>query len=397
MSAPTPRSSTKLQLVEDRSLRAGRRDDRPLVLHVIGSRADAVRLTSVVTALERRGAFRQVIVDAFEEPAREVGQKMRAEVGLVGPSVALQIDADTPAMQTASTVIAFERVLEEAAPELVVVAGDSDAALECALVAAKHQVAVANVEAGLRSWDWSTPEEINRVVTDRLSDTLFTNGAEAAAILRAEGVPEGRIHTTGSTAVDTLRRCEPLARKRAAWRTYGVREHEYVLVTLHHRANIGEGTRLAAVIDGIAALSDRSPVVFPLHPLTEQLLERHGLRDVLDAQGVHCLPTVGYLDFLSLELGAGAIITDSNGVQGEATALGVACFTLRPSTAHSLTLTHGTNALLGEDPSNIAAVHPLRRPPTPCAIPLWDGRAGERVAAALLANYALSDAVSVGD
>lgn len=357
-------------------------------MHVLGSRADAVRLASVHAALERTGAVRQVVVEAVDAVGGGL-ERVRRDLGLGGPSTKLEATASTPAARTASVVEAFDALIEATGADLVVVSGDSDAALACALVAAKREVAVARLEAGLRSWDWSTPREVNRVVTDRLADTLFTHGAEAGSILRAEGVPDGRIHSVGSTAVDALRRCEATARRRAAWRAFDVEPHEYVLASLHLEETVGDPQRLGEIVEGLEPLVEQGPVLLALHPASVDA-------ELPPLGEIRPVPALGYLDFLSLQLGAGAVVTDSGGVQEETTALGVACFTLRTATERSVTLTHGTNTLLGDDPADLVAVRPARRPPTPCAIPLWDGHAGQRTATTLLAHYTLSRNAGMG-
>jgi UDP-N-acetylglucosamine 2-epimerase (non-hydrolysing) len=283
----------------------------------------------------------------------------------------------------------FEQVLVDEQPAAVVVAGDVNSTLACALAAAKMGIAVAHVEAGLRSGDWSMPEEVNRVLTDQLSDLLFTHSPECTENLEVEGIGAGRVHYVGNTMIDSLRRCERRARERAAWTTAGVEERSYVLVTLHRPSNVDDPERLARIVSALLELGSEYPVVFPIHPRTRARLAGTNALAALEATGVRCIEPQGYLDFLSLEAGAGAILTDSGGVQEEASALGVACFTFRPNTERPVTLTHGTNILLGDDPAEIAGIRPSEWAPTPCAIPLWDGHAAERVADVLVANYAM--------
>jgi UDP-N-acetylglucosamine 2-epimerase (non-hydrolysing) len=291
--------------------------------------------------------------------------------------------------QTARALQGGEKALAELQPAAVLVAGASNSALGCALAAAKVGVPVARLEAGLREHDWSVPEEVNRVLLDTMADTLFAPTPQAADNLRAEGVGSGRVHVAGSTAVDALRRGERGAAERTAWRRFGLARGEYVLVTLHRPANVDDDERLARIVEALAELASRVPVVFPLHPRTCRRLKPMGDAHRLLAAGVLCGPPLRYLDFVSLQAGAGAIVTDSGTVQEEASALGVRCFTLRSSTERTITLSHGTNTLLGDDPRDLADVRPSSTGPTPCAIPLWDGRAGERIAEALVANYAL--------
>jgi UDP-N-acetylglucosamine 2-epimerase (non-hydrolysing) len=234
------------------------------------------------------------------------------------------------------------------------------------------------------------PEEINRVLTDQISDVLFTHSPEAVDNLVGEGIDRRRVHAVGNTMIDSLRRLEPAARSLARWVALSLRPHEYVLVTLHRPANVDEPARLAHIASALVELAGRAPVVFPIHPRTRKRLEEERLNGVLEDAGVLCLEPTGYTAFLSLELGAGAIVTDSGGVQEEAAAFGVRCYTLRSTTERPITVSHGTNVVLGEDPERLAEVEPARRPPVPCVIPLWDGRAGERIADVLARELAVN-------
>jgi UDP-N-acetylglucosamine 2-epimerase (non-hydrolysing) len=371
-------------------------DGRTTIVHVVGARPNFVKMAPVVTALDRREVFRQVIVHTGQHYDSRMSDDVLADLDFPDVDVFLGVGSGTHGVQTAKVLSEFERVLLEIEPELVVVAGDVNSTLACALAASKLGIAVAHVEAGLRSFDWSMPEEVNRVLTDRLSDTLFTHSPEAADNLETEGIGQGRVHFVGNTMIDSLRRCEKRALALKAWDKVGVAERSYVLVTLHRPSNVDDLARLSAIVDGLVGLAAHSPVVFPIHPRTRARLAEDGGLARLEEAGVACIEPVAYLEFLSLQAGAGAIVTDSGGVQEEASALGVSCFTFRPNTERPVTLTHGTNVLLGDDPAEIAEVRPANHPPTPCAIPLWDGRAAERVADVLVANYALVPAVARG-
>jgi UDP-N-acetylglucosamine 2-epimerase (non-hydrolysing) len=359
------------------------------VVHVVATRPDAVKLAPVYAALERRQAFRQAVLHTGQHAGDAMVGAIFEAVGLPEPERSLDTGAGTHGVQTARALAAGEEALLELEPAVVLVAGGANSALGCALAAVKLNLPVARLEAGLRAFDWSLPEEVNRVLIDTLADTLFAPSEQAAENLRAEGAGAGRVHVVGTTAIDSLRRAERTARARAAWREHGVEAGGYVLVTLHRAANVDDDRRLAYIVEALAKLAEDVPVVFPLHPRTRARLEPMGDAHRLAAAGVRCTPPLGYLDFLSLEAGAGAVVTDSGTVQEETSALGVPCFTLRSATERTVTLSHGTNALLGDDPRDITDVRPSGRAPTPCAIPLWDGRAGERVADALVANYAL--------
>jgi len=358
------------------------------LVHVVGARPNFVKMAPVIAASRARGVFDQVVVHTGQHYDARMSGDIQADLGFPPADRFLGVGSGPHGEQTAKVLAAFERILLDVRPAAVVVAGDVNSTLGCALAAAKLQIPVAHVEAGLRSRDWTMPEEINRVVTDRLSDVLFTHSPEALGNLVAEGIDAARVHEVGNTMIDSLRRCERRARDRAAFRDLGLAEHEYVLVTFHRPGNVDDPSRLAQIAAALERLARQCPVVFPVHPRTRARLVAAGALAPLQAAGVRCVEPAGYLDFLSLQATAGAIVTDSGGIQEEASALGVRCFTFRPNTERPVTLTHGTNTLLGDDPAAIAGVRPARRAPATCAIPRWDGHAGERVADVLVARYA---------
>ena len=349
-----------------------------------------MKMAPVIEALERRRAFRQVVVHTGQHYDSKMSDSVLADLDFPEVDVFLGVGSGTHGVQTAKVLSAFEKVLIDVRPDVVCVAGDVNSTLACALAASKLGIAIAHVEAGLRSFDWSMPEEVNRVLTDRLSDILFAHSPEATDNLKAEGICPGKVYTVGNTMIDSLRRCEKRARELRAWETVGMTEHGYILVTLHRPSNVDDVARLQGIVGGLVGLAAHAQVVFPIHPRTRARLAEDGGLGRLEEAGVACIEPVPYLDFLSLQAGAGAVVTDSGGVQEETSALGVSCFTFRPNTERPITLTHGTNVLLGEDPAEIAEVRPSPHPPTPCAIPLWDGHAGERVADVLVANYVLT-------
>jgi UDP-N-acetylglucosamine 2-epimerase (non-hydrolysing) len=369
-------------------------DQRSAIVHVVGARPNFVKMAPVISALEERQAFRQIVVHTGQHYDAKMSDEVLADLDFRAPDRHLAIGSGAHGAQTAKVLLAFEEVLREEQPVAVVVAGDVNSTLGCALAAAKRGIPVAHVEAGLRSFDWGMPEEINRVLTDRLSDLLFTHSPEAIANLRTEGIVEGRIHHVGNTMIDSLRRSERVARQRRAWEPVGVHRGEYALITLHRPSNVDDSGRLVRIVDAVVSLAARFPIVFPIHPRTRARLGQEGVGR-LEAAGVRCIEPVGYLDFLSLQSGAGAVVTDSGGVQEETSALGVRCYTFRPGTERPITLTHGTNRLLGDDPAALGQVRLAEWDPTPSAIPLWDGHAGERVADVLVTHYALSQALAV--
>jgi UDP-N-acetylglucosamine 2-epimerase (non-hydrolysing) len=272
-------------------------------------------------------------------------------------------------------------VVEELQPDVVVVVGDVNSTVSCALVAAKAGALVAHVEAGLRSRDWGMPEEINRVVTDRLSDYLFATSTSAADNLRDEGYRADQIHVVGNVMVDTLFANHERALQRPILRTLDLSPGSYGLVTLHRPANVDDPEMLGALLTALERVSAELPLVFPVHPRTQ--LQLSPLRV---SHGVRFIDPLGYLDFLALQAQARLVLTDSGGVQEETTVLGVPCLTMRETTERPITVIEGTNQLVGRDPERIvhAVSHvlaegwPARRPA------LWDGHAAERIAAVLV-------------
>jgi UDP-N-acetylglucosamine 2-epimerase (non-hydrolysing) len=360
------------------------------VVFAVGARPNFVKMAPVIEATRKRGRFRQVVVHTGQHYDERLSAEIIDDLGFPRPDRFLGIGSGSHGEQTGFTLVAFERVLLEDPPELVVVSGDVNATLACALAAAKLAVPVAHVESGLRSGDWSMPEEQNRVLTDRLSDLLFTHSPEAQENLLAEGIAEDRIHFVGNTMIDTLRRLEHEARSRRTWERIGVDERGYALVTLHRPSNVDSEDRLRGIVTALSELGKRAQVVFPIHPRTRARLSAGDGLARLERAGVVCLDPLGYLDFLSLQCSAGLIVTDSGGVQEEAAALGVPCYTLRANTERPVTISQGTNTLIGEDPAAIGAVELAREPPAPRAILLWDGKAAERVADVLVTDLASS-------
>lgn len=356
------------------------------IVHAVGARPNFVKMAPVVDALAQYDGLEQLVVHTGQHYDNKLSGEMFVDLEFPEPDIFLGVGSGRHGEQTAKALAGFETVLLEHDPDLVVVAGDVNSTLAVALAAAKLHIRVAHVEAGLRSRDWTMPEEINRVLTDRLSTLLFTHSPEAGPNLEGEGIDPTRVHYVGNTMIDSLRRFEPRARGRAAWEALGAGEGEYVLVTLHRPSNVDLPEQLGRIVEALVALARDVPVVFPIHPRTRARLAGSGWLEALERAEVRCLDPLPYLDFLSLELGAGAVVTDSGGVQEETSALGVECYTLRPNTERPVTVTHGTNTMIGEDASRIAAIRPSSAPPRPCDIPLWDGRAGVRAAEVIVAE-----------
>ena len=305
------------------------------------------------------------------------------ELELPPPDVSLDVGSGSHATQTARIMLAFEAQLARINPSIVVVVGDVNSTLACALVAIKERYPVAHVEAGLRCWDPWMPEEINRRLCDHLSSYLFTTSRDAGENLRREDIPSERISFAGNTMIDTLLRFREVARARRAPASFGVEGREYAVVTLHRPDNVDESGQLSRVLEALVLISRCVPVIFPLHPRTRARLARFGFEETLRAEpGLAACKPLGYLDFIGLLAEAKLALTDSGGIQEETTVLGVSCLTLRESTERPVTVSSGTNRVVGTDPERIVeeALTILERPRAPTPIPeRWDGRASERI------------------
>jgi UDP-N-acetylglucosamine 2-epimerase (non-hydrolysing) len=351
----------------------------------MGARPNFVKMAPVIAAMRRRlPAERHAIVHTGQHYDRMMSEVFLEELGVPTPDHVLGVGSGSHAVQTARVMERIEPVLEAERPDLVIVPGDVNSTLAVALVAVKLGIPLAHLEAGLRSFDRKMPEEINRIVADEFSDYLFIHSDEARANLEAEGIEHHRIHFVGNTMIDSLVAMEQRFRGLDAASRLGLARGEYLLVTLHRPALV-DGPLLANVIDELSAVARELPVVFPAHPRTLKMMS-----DMEVDRGVRILEPLGYLEFLSLEADAAAVLTDSGGVQEETTYLGVPCFTLRDNTERPVTIRSGTNRLLGLDPSRIADILPALAVSefAPGCPPGWDGRAAERVADVICGNDA---------
>jgi UDP-N-acetylglucosamine 2-epimerase (non-hydrolysing) len=357
------------------------------VVCVAGARPNYMKIKPVIDGLQHRGASVSLVHTGQHYDAA-MNDVFFTELGLRRPDHLLSVGSGSHAEQTARVMTAFEPLLERLRPDVVVVVGDVNSTLACALVAAKYGCLVAHVEAGLRSRDWSMPEEVNRVVTDRVSDYLLAPSEDGADNLRAEGYREDQIHVVGNVMADTLLANLGRARESGVLAELGLSPGGYGVVTLHRPANVDDPAALAGLIAALNTLAERLPLVLPAHPRTRAALEAAGLHPDL-----RLLPPAGYLDFVALQADAALVLTDSGGVQEETTMLGVPCLTLRENTERPITVTEGTNQVVGRDPETILryAVAALTDPPIARRPALWDGRAGERIAEVLLSGGRAGD------
>ncbi len=339
-----------------------------------------MKVKPVMDALEDR-SVKTALVHTGQHYDPEMSGVFFDELGIRPPDHWLGIGSGTHAEQTGRVMMTFEPLMEKLAPDLVVVVGDVNSTMACSLVAAKAGCLLAHVEAGLRSGDWSMPEEINRVVTDRLSDYLFAPSPDAVMNLRGEGRPAASIHLVGNVMVDTLLANLERARSRPVLDSLQLEHGSYILVTLHRPANVDDPGTLRELVSALGAIATDHPVIFPLHPRT-----RERVAEVTLPAGVRLTEPLGYLDFIALEAGAAMVLTDSGGVQEETTVLGVPCLTLRENTERPITVSEGTNHVVGRNPTRIVAEarRVLTEGTTARRPDLWDGRAAQRIADVLV-------------
>lgn len=350
------------------------------ILHVVGARPNFPKLAPVYRAGRAKG-ISQIVVHTGQHYDDALSDRFFRDLGIAPPDVNLAVGSHSHAVQTARIMERIEAVLVETRPDWVVVYGDVNSTMAAAVVASKLGIRVAHVEAGLRSFDRSMPEEINRILTDRVADLLLTPSRDADAQLRAEGEPDDEIAFVGNVMIDSLFYALPAARATGFREKLGV-NGSAVVVTLHRPSNVDDPERIAVLASVLSEVALEREVIFPAHPRTKQRLEKAGL----SMDRVRMLDPVGYLEMLDLVEHAYAVVTDSGGLQEETTALGVPCLTVRPNTERPITITEGTNRLV-PDPADIVAE--LRNASRPAIVPRpegWDGRAGERVVAALVGH-----------
>jgi UDP-N-acetylglucosamine 2-epimerase (non-hydrolysing) len=358
---------------------------RVTVLSVVGARPNFMKIAPIAHRLALRSQVRHVIVHTGQHYDQNMSKVFFDDLEIPAPEIHLGVGSGSHAQQTARVMMAFEAVLLREKPAIVVVVGDVNSTMAATLVASKLDVPVAHVEAGLRSFDRTMPEEINRVVTDAVADLLLTPSRDADENLLREGVDPARIRFVGNVMIDSLLRFLPRARSTRSHAALGLAPRGYALVTLHRPSNVDDRATLAGLVGLLERIAARLPVVFPIHPRTRKMIQEFGLEP--HSSALRLVDPVGYLEFICLEEAARVVLTDSGGIQEETTVLGVPCLTLRNNTERPVTVTDGTNRVVGQDPEAIwAAVQELlEAEPAPARVPeYWDGQAGERVVRALL-------------
>jgi len=358
------------------------------VINVVGARPNFMKAAPIVEAMKRREReFTPLVVHTGQHYDAAMSDAFFRDLDLPQPDVHLGAGSTSHAAQTAAIMERFEPVVLREKPDWVLVVGDVNSTLACALVCVKLGVKVAHVEAGLRSRDRTMPEEINRLLTDQIADLLFTPSADADENLRAEGIPPERIRLVGNIMIDSLLKYLPLASKSRIKEDLRVAGEDYAVLTLHRPSNVDEPNTLGRILDALEEIGDRLPIIFPVHPRTLKMIDELRLTErVSKATGLRLTDPLGYLDFLSLYSGARLVLTDSGGIQEETTVLGIPCLTLRENTERPITVTMGTNTIVGTDPERIiaAACAALNETSKKAAtIPLWDGHTAERIVDAL--------------
>ncbi len=366
------------------------------VINVVGARPNFMKVAPIVEAMRARPReFAPLLVHTGQHYDARMSDAFFRDLGLSAPDVHLGVGSGTHAGQTAAVMLRFEPVVLEHRPDWVVVVGDVNSTLACALVCAKLGTKVAHVEAGLRSRDRAMPEEINRLVTDQLSDLLLTPSPEAGENLLAEGILPERIRFVGNVMIDSLYAGLERAAGSTVRQDLGVKGAPYAVVTLHRPSNVDDPRVLSGLLSALETISERLPVVFPAHPRTLARLAEFGLseRARSDESRLRVIEPLGYLDFLRLLSGAALVLTDSGGLQEETTALSIPCLTLRENTERPVTVTHGTNRVVGTLPAPIAAAaFDALDNPRPDRPAIWDGQAADRILNALLEASAAGSA-----
>lgn len=370
-----------------------------ILVCVVGARPNFMKMAPIIKQLQ---AVNHLLTPYLVHTGQHYDQAMKdtffQQLGIPEPNRDLGVGSGSHAVQTANIMLRFEPVLDEVKPFAVLVVGDVNSTIACGLVAVKKNIPLIHVEAGLRSYDREMPEEINRILTDQLSDLLFTTERAAEGNLLKEGVAEQRICFAGNVMIDSLlANCQQASSLSDTLQRYGVKqailEKTYALLTLHRPSNVDDPETLARLVRVVGDISKKLPVIFPVHPRTQQKIAEAGLLDALPEQQVIMLPPVGYLEMLGLMQSARLVLTDSGGLQEETTALGVPCVTLRENTERPITITEGTNTIVGTDPIKILQCVDdiLHTGGKSGRVPeYWDGKAAARIVDEILRRYHLA-------
>jgi UDP-N-acetylglucosamine 2-epimerase (non-hydrolysing) len=361
------------------------------VINVAGARPNFMKVAPIVAAMKRRHAdFRPLLVHTGQHYGEAMSEAFFRDLGMPQPDVYLGVGSGSHAAQTAAVMQAFEPLVLKEKPDWVIVVGDVNSTLACALVCVKLGVRVAHVEAGLRSRDRTMPEEINRLLTDQIADLLLTPSQDGDANLRAEGIPAERIRFVGNVMIDSLLGNLERAKLFKSRTNPGLPDKGYAVLTLHRPSNVDDTSAFARVIEALEEIARRLPIVFPAHPRTRKMIVELGLTERVERiENLFVIDPVGYFEFLQMLNRSCLVLTDSGGIQEETTVLGIPCVTLRENTERPITVEMGTNIIAGTNPASIvaAAFRALDSPPSQPGLrvpPLWDGRTADRILDALI-------------
>lgn len=369
------------------------------IVNVAGARPNFVKMAPLVREMRCNSQIVPILVHTGQHYDEMMSEQFFTDLEIQPPDFNLGVGSGSHAVQTAEVMRRIEPILEDVRPDLVLVVGDVNSTLAAALTAVKLGIPVAHVEAGLRSFDRTMPEEINRLVTDAISDLLFVTEESGLQNLLREGIPVEKIHSVGNVMIDALQTFKPRWQGSSIFSHLGLEaELPYAVLTLHRPSNVDDPVVLRNLLGALQKLACHLPIVFPVHPrVKSRLLCQGNLRwprpdseERLPGKGITCLNPLGYLDFIALMSRARLVLTDSGGIQEETTVLGVPCLTLRGTTERPVTVTHGTNRVIGTDPNRMVdeALWTLNHPPhLPGLPPLWDGRAASRIAKILLEHH----------
>jgi UDP-N-acetylglucosamine 2-epimerase (non-hydrolysing) len=364
------------------------------IMSIVGARPNMMKVAPLMAELRLHEEIQPVLVHTGQHYDYSMSQVFFDQLHMPHPEYNLEVGSGTHYTQTAEIIRRFGELVQQDRPDMVLVVGDVNSTIACALVAAKERIPVAHVEAGLRCFDRSMPEEINRILTDAVSDLLFTTEESGNRNLAHEGVAPGKVFFVGNLMIDSLVRALEMARESSLRSELGLNSRRYAVLTLHRPSNVDDGDRLARTLDAIAQIAQRIPVLFPAHPRTARNIAQAGLKTVRTWEGgeiaepaLWMMPPASYLDFLGLLRHAVMVITDSGGVQEETTFLGVPCLTYRENTERPVTVSMGTNKVVGCDPQRLlhSALEVLENPQPgqgrsdPVRPPLWDGQTAPRI------------------
>ncbi|MEC4678405.1 MAG: UDP-N-acetylglucosamine 2-epimerase (non-hydrolyzing) [Nitrospirota bacterium] len=359
------------------------------IMHVVGARPNFMKVSPIIREMAEHQEIEQTLVHTGQHYDEKMSQIFFDELGMCKPDIDLEVGSGSHAQQTARIMSAFEPVLLQDRPDLLIVPGDVNSTLACSLTASKLHIPIAHLEAGLRSFDRTMPEEINRLMTDVLSDILLTTSPEAEDNLVNEGIARKKIFFVGNTMIDTLLRLKKQAMTSDVLRRCGIPDGVYALVTLHRPSNVDDETVFRGIMNALKEIGEDIPIIFPVHPRTRGHIAKLGFHtsNTTDEKGIHLLQPVGYLDFMQLMMHAAIVMTDSGGIQEETSILNIPCITIRENTERPITVSKGTNQLVGTKPQRIitAAQKILKQaPPKNTQIDLWDGKAAGRIVSVIL-------------